>query len=159
MRFREWVHNGAKFVAVGSCLFLLIYSSLAILWDTRLIKDYWQPYGDWYQKETGFVISAQSKKGDSISRLRDLLVTAKNTVSNLETAIAVEEEEEEETGEASEKSKKALQSTEERLLEETVPLYIVTPTYPRLEQIPDMTRLGQTLKVKIQSMNESRRVA
>jgi hypothetical protein len=33
-------------------------------------------------------------------------------------------------------------------LEKRVPLYIITATYPRLEQLAELTRLGQTLKVK-----------
>ena len=31
-------------------------------------------------------------------------------------------------------------------LEKSVPLYIITATYPRLEQLAELTRLGQTLK-------------
>ena len=31
-------------------------------------------------------------------------------------------------------------------LEKQVPLYIITATYPRLEQLAELTRLGQTLK-------------
>lgn len=31
-------------------------------------------------------------------------------------------------------------------LEKNVPLYIITATYPRLEQLAELTRLGQTLK-------------
>ena len=40
------------------------------------------------------------------------------------------------------------QNTEEELhpLEKSVPLYIITATYPRLEQLAELTRLGQTLK-------------
>ena len=33
-------------------------------------------------------------------------------------------------------------------LERSVPLYVITPTYPRRSQMADMTRLGQTLKVQ-----------
>ncbi len=33
-------------------------------------------------------------------------------------------------------------------LEKNVPLYIITATYPRLEQLAELTRLGQTLRVK-----------
>ena len=33
-------------------------------------------------------------------------------------------------------------------LEKKVPLYVITATYPRLEQLAELTRLGQTLKVK-----------
>lgn len=33
-------------------------------------------------------------------------------------------------------------------LEKRVPLYIITATYPRLEQLAELTRLGQTLKVR-----------
>ena len=32
-------------------------------------------------------------------------------------------------------------------LEDTIGLYIITPTYPRPEQLPELTRLSQTLMV------------
>ena len=32
-------------------------------------------------------------------------------------------------------------------LEEKIGLYIITPTYPRPEQLPELTRLSQTLMV------------
>ena len=32
-------------------------------------------------------------------------------------------------------------------LEANIPVYVITATYPRLEQIAELTRLGQTLKV------------
>ena len=34
-------------------------------------------------------------------------------------------------------------------LEEKIGLYIITPTYPRPEQLPELTRLSQTLMVNI----------
>ena len=46
------------------------------------------------------------------------------------------------------KSKPCPKKVEEELhpLEKSVPLYIITATYPRLEQLAELTRLGQTLK-------------
>ena len=35
----------------------------------------------------------------------------------------------------------------EDFLEKKIGLYIITPTYPRPEQLPDLTRLSQTLMV------------
>ena len=35
--------------------------------------------------------------------------------------------------------------TGQRFQSGKVPLYIITPTYPRAEQIPELTRTGQTL--------------
>ena len=35
----------------------------------------------------------------------------------------------------------------EQNLEDTIGLYIITPTYPRPEQLPELTRLSQTLMV------------
>ena len=35
----------------------------------------------------------------------------------------------------------------EDFLEKKIGLYIITPTYPRPEQLPDLTRLAQTLMV------------
>ena len=37
--------------------------------------------------------------------------------------------------------------TNENQLEEKIGLYIITPTYPRPEQLPELTRLSQTLMV------------
>ena len=37
---------------------------------------------------------------------------------------------------------------EEGYLEDEIGLYIITPTYPRPEQLPELTRLSQTLMVK-----------
>ena len=34
-------------------------------------------------------------------------------------------------------------------IEDTVGLYIITPTYPRPEQLPELTRLSQTLMVNV----------
>ena len=42
--------------------------------------------------------------------------------------------------------KAELQSEADRLLDE-VPLYVITPTYPRMTQLSEITRLGQALKV------------
>ena len=36
--------------------------------------------------------------------------------------------------------------TRDNLIEKQVPLYIITATFPRLEQLAELTRLGQTLK-------------
>ena len=35
----------------------------------------------------------------------------------------------------------------QRILRSEVPLFVITPTYKRMTQLPDMIRLGQTLKV------------
>ena len=36
---------------------------------------------------------------------------------------------------------------EKRQLESSVPLYVITPTYPRMTQLSEITRIGQVLKV------------
>ena len=36
---------------------------------------------------------------------------------------------------------------EKRKLEESVPLYVITPTYPRMTELSEITRTGQVLKV------------
>ena len=33
-------------------------------------------------------------------------------------------------------------------LEKSVPLYIITATYPRLEQLAELTRLGKVITIK-----------
>ena len=38
--------------------------------------------------------------------------------------------------------------TKKQTLEDKVGLYIITPTYPRPEQLPELTRLSQTLMVR-----------
>ena len=40
---------------------------------------------------------------------------------------------------------------ERTLLETSVPLYVITPTYPRMTQLSEITRTGQVLKVIILS--------
>ena len=40
-------------------------------------------------------------------------------------------------------------NNDEAALAETIGLYIITPTYPRPEQLPELTRLSQTLMVRL----------
>ena len=48
------------------------------------------------------------------------------------------------------KSKPCPRKVEEELhpLEKSVPLYIITATYPRLEQLAELTRLGKVITIK-----------
>ena len=39
-------------------------------------------------------------------------------------------------------------SVQEKTLDDLVPLYIITPTYPRPEQLAELTRMSQTLMVR-----------
>ena len=40
-------------------------------------------------------------------------------------------------------------SSQDDNLENEIGLYIITPTYPRPEQLPELTRLSQTLMVRL----------
>lgn len=40
---------------------------------------------------------------------------------------------------------------EKRQLEDSVPLYVITPTYPRMTELSEITRTGQVLKVQCSS--------